>query len=129
MLSATDRVYPIVSQKGCLFYLCQNVYRRVQQEGLSHLYLNDDAFRTNIRMISAISFVPIADTIQAFDELSNHAGNQKQVILDYFESNYIGELPRNRRLPPRLPHTMWNVNNCVLDDLLRTNNDLEDWHN
>ena len=29
---------------------------------------------TNIKMISSLSFVPIADTIQAFDALSNHAG-------------------------------------------------------
>ena len=49
--------------------------------------------------------------------------------MDYFESNYIGELRRNRRLPPRFPHAMWNVNNRVLDDLPRTNNDLEGWHN
>ena len=55
-----DTIFPIVPQKGFLFHLCQNVYRRVQQEGLSHLYLNDDAFRTNIRMTDAINFVPIA---------------------------------------------------------------------
>ena len=66
VISAMDRIYPIVPQKGCLFHFCQNFYRRVQQEGLSHLYLNDDAFRTNLRMTGAISFVPIADTIQAF---------------------------------------------------------------
>ena len=37
------------------------------------------------RMISALSFDPIADTIKAFDALSNHAGNQEQVILDYLK--------------------------------------------
>ena len=65
--------------------------------------MNDEEFRTNIRMISALSFVPIsdtiqasfvpiADTIQAFDTQSNHTSNKEQTILDYFESNYIGEL-------------------------------------
>ena len=49
--------------------------------------------------------------------------------MDYFESNYIGEFRRNRRLPPRFPHAKWNVNNLVLDDLPRTNNDLEGWLN
>ena len=80
-------------------------------------------------MISAISFVPIADTTNAFNELSNHAGNQEQVILDYFESTYVGELRRSRRLMPRFPHTMWNMNGRVQDDLPRTNNDLEGRHN
>ena len=66
----------------------------MQHEGVSQLYINDDVFRTNIRMLSALSFVPIADTIQAFDVQSNHAGNAEQVILDYFETYYIGVTTR-----------------------------------
>ena len=50
-----------------MFHLSKNVNKRVQDEGMSQLYMNDEEFRTNIRMISALSFVPIADTIQVFD--------------------------------------------------------------
>ena len=57
-------------------------------------------------MISALSFVPIADTIQAFDALSNHAGVEEQAVLDYFETNYIGKLRRGRRFKPSYPHTL-----------------------
>ena len=124
-----DRVCPSVPQKGCLFHLSKNIYKHVQNEGLTQLYLNDAVFRTNIRMISAISFAPIADTIKALDELCNHVGNQEQVILDYFESTYIDEMRRGRRLPPRFPHAMWNMNMRIQQDLPRTNNDLEGWHN
>ena len=46
----------------------------MQELGLSHQYLNDAVFRTNEKIISDLSFVPIADAIQAFDALSNHAG-------------------------------------------------------
>ena len=46
-------------------------------------------------MTSALNFVPIADTIQAFDAQCNHAGNAEQVILDYFETSYIGVTTRN----------------------------------
>ena len=80
-------------------------------------------------MISALSFVPIDDTIQAIDALYNHACNAEQVILDYFETNYIGELRRGRPLPPRFPHAMWIMNLRVQNDLPRTNNDLEGWQN
>ena len=86
-------------------------------------------FRTNIKMISALSFVPIADTIQAFDALSNHADVEEQAVLDYFETNYIGELRRGRRLEPRYPHTLWNMNLRIHNNFPRTNNDLEGWHN
>ena len=57
-------------------------------------------------MISALSFVPITDTIQAFGASSNHAGVEEQAVLNYFETNYIGELRRGRRLEPRYPHTL-----------------------
>ena len=91
MMDALDQVYLVVPQKG-----------------MSQLYMNDEEFRTNIRITSALSFVPIADAIQAFDALNNHAGNQEQVILDYIESNYIGELRRRRGrcLVPRFPYAM-----------------------
>ena len=126
-MGALDQVYFIVPLKGCLFHLSKNVYKRVQDEGMPQLYMNDEEFHTNIRMISALSFVPTADTIQAFDALSYHGGNQEQVVLDYFESYYKGVL--QQRLAPRFSHAMWNMSLRVQNELPRTNNDLEGWHN
>ena len=40
------------------FHLSKSIYGRLQEFGLSHRYLNDALFRTNIKMISALSFVP-----------------------------------------------------------------------
>ena len=129
MMGVLDQVYPVVPQKSCLFHLSKNVYKRVQDEGMPQLCMTDEEFRTNIRMISALSSVPIAVTIRVFDALSNHVGNQEQVILDYFESNYIVELRRATRLAPRFPHAMWNMSLRVQNKLPRTNSDLEGWHN
>ena len=117
MMGASDQVYHVVLQKSYLLHLFENVYKSLQDEDMLQLYMNDEEFRTNIRMISALSFVPIsdtiqasfvpiADTIQAFDTQSNHTGNKEQAILDYFESNYIGELWQGRRLAARFPHAM-----------------------
>ena len=60
---------------------------------------------------------------------SNHAGVEEQPVLDYFETNYIGELRRGRRLEPSYPHTLWDMNLRVHENLPRTNNNLEGWHN
>ena len=49
--------------------------------------------------------------------------------MDYFETNYIGELRRGRRLEPRYSHTLWNMNLRVHKNLPRTNNNLEGWYN
>ena len=55
-----------------------------------------------------------------YSTTTTDAGNQEQVILDYFETNYIGELRRGRRLPPRFPHAMWSMNLRVQNDLPRS---------
>ena len=101
----------------------------MQELGLSHQYLNHAVLCTNIKMTSALSFVPIADITQAFEGLSNHAGVEEQAVLDYFEANYIGELRRGEFLEPRYPHTLRNMNLRVHENLPRANNDLEGWHN
>ena len=92
MIGALEQIYPLVLQRSCLFHLSKNIYRKVQELGLSQLYVNDEGFRMNIRMICAISFVPIEDTIQAFQEVCNCVGDQEQGILNYFETNCIGRL-------------------------------------
>ena len=40
MMGALDQVYLVFPQKGRLFHLSKNVYKRVQDEGISQLYIN-----------------------------------------------------------------------------------------
>ena len=128
MLSALNQTYPGILQVGCLFHSAKNVFRRVQDIGLQQNYLTDPLFSGNIRMIPALSFVPVQDVILASDELCNHCGIDEQPVLDYFETNYIGELRRGRRLLPLFLHELWNMHNRILNELPRTNNNLEGWH-
>ena len=121
-------MFPNASVYGCLFHLTQSIYRHAQANGLQQQYLNDNLFRTNIRMIGALAVVPIADIIQSINALVQHCVGNEQVILDYFETNYIGEVHRGRRRPPMFPHTLWNIRRRVVNDLPRTNNMLEGWH-
>ena len=41
MVEAIAQVYPLTVQRGGLFHLSKSIYRRVQELGLSHQYLND----------------------------------------------------------------------------------------
>ena len=63
-------------------------------------------FKGNIRMMPALSLVPLQDVILASDELCNRCGIDEQPILDYFENNYIGYLRRGQRLVPLFPHEL-----------------------
>ena len=128
MIRALGQVYPLSSVHGCLFHLSKNVFKHVQEFGLQQMYMNDDIFRANIHMIPALSFVPVQDTVAAFDRLSQHCGNAEQAILNYFENTYVGEVRGGQRLPPIFPHVLWNVNSRVQNNLPRTNNHLEGWH-
>ena len=129
MLGALTQIYPVTPQIGRLCHLPMNVFKHVRELGLQQVYLNDQLFRTNIRMIPVLSFVANVDTVAAFDQHSNHCGALEQPVLDYFETYYIGELRRGRRFPPLFPHELWNMHTRVQHDLPRTNNVLEGWHN
>ena len=89
MINALGQMYPGIPLKGCLFHLSQCIFNKVQELGLLPTYIADIDFRSNIRMIAAISFVPVEDVIQAFEELCLHSGYVEQEVLDYFETNYI----------------------------------------
>ena len=68
-INAMRGEYPNSNVYGCLLHLSKNVYKKVQANGLAALYLNDQAFRNNIRMICALAFVPIPDIQRSFNAL------------------------------------------------------------
>jgi len=105
-IGAVSVVFPQATVFGCLFHLCKSVFRHVQSNGLQEEYMTDEEFRTNIRMISALALVELPDVVTAFEALSNHCQGNEHTILDYFETNYIGELRRGRRRRPRFPHAL-----------------------
>ena len=45
------------------------------------------------------------------------------------EENFIGRQRRGRRSPPRFAIQLWNQYTRVIDNLPRSNNALEGWHN
>ena len=120
--------------KGCFFHLSQNIWKRIQQNGCAALYENDANFSLLMRMIAAVAFVPVDDVPEAFYDIEREIRdtydiNGVDVILDYFEDNYIG---RQRRGRPRdiamFPIEIWNMHHRTQDDLPRTNNHIEGWH-
>ena len=51
-------------------------------------------------------------------------------MLDYFEDTYIRRFRRSTpRGPPLFPIELWNMFNRTPEELPRTNNNIEAWHN
>ena len=66
MIQDLGQVYPYSAAQGCLFHLSKKVFKRVKELGVQQRYVDDPVFRSNIRMIAALSFVPTQDVVAAF---------------------------------------------------------------
>ena len=106
-MNALATVFPHATVHGCLFHLGQSLWRRIQNEGLSNLYRDDENIKLYSKILIALSFVPPEDVGSAFDELNDSSPDNLQNVYDYWEDNYVGRLRRNRRANPLFPITMW----------------------
>lgn len=134
-INAFHHAFPATSQRGCFFHLSQCVWRSVQaSRNLQKRYKEDPDFALNVRMLPALAFVPVANLVEAFEELAESPYFLKELqllqpLLDYFEDTWVGRPQRhNRRRPPLYQHSLWNCYNAVKDGLPKTNNAVEGWH-
>lgn len=129
------KMFPQCRLKGCLFHFSDCVWRHVQEFGLQKLYSEDIAFMSSVKMLIALSFVPSEDVIYAYEILisSRYFVQNEELfnnLLNYFENTWIGSKRRNNdRKKPLFDIDMWNNFNDVINNLPRTNNAVEGWHN
>lgn len=127
-LSAKE-VFQDVELVGCFFHFCQNLWRQIQKTaGLLRLYKENEQIRLHCKFLVALSFVHSRDVQFAFEILKeNGFPKEMELIVQYWERNYVGK--RIENISPRFPIEMWNMFNRLQDNLPRTNNSLEAWHN
>ena len=83
-------MFPNVTILGCLFHLGQSLWRRIQNDGLSGAYRDDENVKMYSKMLIALSFVPPEDVGAAFDELNESRPDNLENVYNYWEDNYIG---------------------------------------
>ena len=59
-MNSAENVFAGITVTCCFFHLSQNIWRRIQKNGLQPLYRNDPDFAKFMRMIAAVAlaFVP-----------------------------------------------------------------------
>ena len=131
---AIRNVLPQTDISGCFFHLSSILWKHIQRAGLQERYMNDPQFGLQLRMIAALAFVPPQDVVNSFDELCavivNQYDGDADEVLDYFENTYVGRFRRNApRRSPLFPIELWNMFNRTAEELPRTNDNIEAWHN
>lgn len=113
------------------FHFNQSVYRKVQEFGLKRRYDTDSAFALKLRLLCALAFIPVEEAVMVFEELidAKIIPEEANEVVDYFEDTWIGRPDRrNGRRPPLFSIEMWNCYSRVIDNLPKTNNNIEGWH-
>ena len=131
MINAIKKEFPQSANYGCFFHFCQCIYRKLCACGLKSLYDTDAEFALNIRMLSALAFLPPNRVVEGFNLLidENIIPGEADSVLDYFEDNWIGRPDRRgRRRAPKYNVDMWSCFERVEKDLPKTNNSVEGWH-
>ena len=52
---------------GCFYHLCQNIYRKIQSEGLIGQYLLEMEFVENLKMLPSLAFVREEEIVDCFN--------------------------------------------------------------
>ena len=134
-INAIRAEFPEVQNKGCHFHLSQNIYRKVQEFGLTVLYGTDETFSMLIRHIPALAFLPYNNIPAAFDELKNIMPEEANQLMKWFEIYYIrGRVRRITRSgnvvrsEPLFPPSLWSVTDNIEYAFPCTQNFIEAWH-
>jgi len=136
-IKAFHQAFPMADQKGCFFHFTQCVHRQIQQRpDIFHLYSTDSEFALKIRHLVALAFVPPEEVVLSFEELMEDEFfvQNEALLLDfigYFERTWLGpfNLRRTERIAPIFSITLWNCFHSVLEELPKTNNNCEGFHN
>ena len=94
-------------------------------------YHQDNQFSLKVRCLNALAFLPEEEVPDAFEELIDD-DDFPQELVDYFAKTYIGPTrgrgANRRRLEPMFAIAEWNVMEHTLQNMPRTNNNVEGFH-
>ena len=130
-INAFQNAFPNSNLQGCLFHLGQNLIKKINEVGLKVQYSNDENLRLFVRSLIALSFISLLRISDTFTFLRSHDRFPPVLseIYDYFFIYYIGSELNNALGNILYPVELWNSRSRLFNDVPRTNNAIEGWHN
>ncbi|CAF0714736.1 unnamed protein product [Adineta steineri] len=128
--NAFNVIYPQCEILGCFFHFKKCIWKHICELHLKNEFLENQNNRRTMKNLTALAFVPPNNVIEEFARIKENASDILDDLILYFEDNFIGRImTRNRRKNPRYNINMWNCFERINEDLPRTNNAIEGWHN
>ena len=133
--------YSMVLIKGAVSFIRQNINKKVTEIGLKKEYQTNPEFNILVKSLLVLTFVPednvlerFQELVEKFEELVEEFPELERVgaLYSYVELYYIRgtERPRGRgRAPPIYPIALWNHFTDAANDVPRTTNAVEGYHN
>ena len=120
MWKAVRELFPGILVKGCFFHYAQACMRHIEEEGLKKAYCSNDATHKLLKKVIVLPLMHHEDIPRIFMELKSKVGANSPLLSNFFqyvEINWIASTT--------WPPINWSVFGCSI----RTNNDVEGWHN
>ena len=114
--------FPDIDLRGCGFHWSQAIYRQVQELHLGPAYMKGGDITTTIKKLLALPYLPHRLMEKHFKGMMSEAsapGNDERLVklLDYVNRCWFSS-------------PVWSPKDfCLYQRLVRTNNDLEGYHN
>ncbi len=125
--------FPDSHISGCFFHLSQSVIRKVNTLGLKRKFEEEIDFSMLVKSLPALAFVPPEDVRDIYIELADTFPDDDRCndLLNYFHSTYIRgpEIRNGAFRSPLFEPALWNHYNDGLNDVPKTTNCCEGFHN
>ena len=71
-INAIQRLNGNIDVKGCFYHLSSNIWKKIQHLGFQERFQNEADFAIRLKMLAATAFLPPAQVINGFEELTNY---------------------------------------------------------
>lgn len=121
-----------VQLNGCHFHYCSLLYKYLisPQCNLKHQYDTLPAFKSLVRKLFSLPFLPPNEIVNTFNEINNPAnGHIPQEVGNLPGFQHFMQYVSNEWVNNARKRLLANVYIRGIDCVARTNNDVEGWHN
>ena len=112
---AAAHAQPDVAVRGCNFHFSQALLRQVSELGLKRAYCKQGVVQDYIKLLFALPYLPKEHIRPTFYRIAEGANDALKPLITYVEKQWF--------------HKFTPEDWCVYRHTLRTNNDVEGWHN